>query len=214
MATKKKTTKLDPEVKALKADVRYLGKEMTKMRVACAQALGASCAAEDKVKILEAGQKEFATKLRKLIADPIYSVPDRLKKEVEKLATDTNASLVQIRSRVYEVERQVKEKPPRTLTKRMDSIESKMEEMSGQLYALEEVVPGTPAQDDLTTIDSAPEALDVDTKCVNCGEAFGLHEGKNENCPRSADGNARESVFLQAQVTLEEAIARIESKKA
>ncbi len=137
MATKKKTTKMDPETKALKADVRYLGKEMSKMRVAVAQALGAASACEDKVRVMETGHKEFASKLRKLIADPIYSVPDRLKKEVEALTEKFVATNV----RVSTLEQKLKEKRFKGSlagqTADFDKLNGRVDDLESQVHALD-----------------------------------------------------------------------------
>lgn len=195
MATKKK----NDETKQLKSDIRFIGKEMTKMRIVCAEAMGTSSACEDKVRAMEVSVKEMSTKLRKLIADPIYSVPDRLKKEVEVLTEKFVATNV----RVNTMDQKLKEKTPRNVIKRFDLIEGRVDDLESQVHALE-----TELFDSKPSAVVKDDSLTEESKCARCGEAFVNHTGKNENCPPVQGGVEHGSVFLHQQVTLDEVIEK------
>lgn len=88
MPTKKKV----PQAKLSKKDsefLKFIGKNISDMRKTLASVVGGQSKLENDSAATMQLARETSSKVRKLIVDPLYSVPARLEKTVTELKTDT-----------------------------------------------------------------------------------------------------------------------------
>lgn len=121
-------SKAAAELKELREFKKVTGKELTSLRRGLADALGTAEAAKAALDEIRAVAKEANERTKKLVRDPIYSVPSELKRRVEALETALKDDLKKLRVQVS----------TRATAEQLDGALERIAKMEGNLAELAE----------------------------------------------------------------------------
>lgn len=101
---KVKKTKAEKVARESKDLTKTLGKMVMDLRKAVAGMLGDVSRHTDEITVLKRTVEELKKKQKRLETDPLYTVPQRLQKEVEQHKASATLELVKLRTRVTKLE--------------------------------------------------------------------------------------------------------------
>lgn len=181
--TEEKAPKLGKDTAAFLA---FVGKTVTDLRKTMAGALGSISRLEDEERVVRAGLEEVQKKVRKLVVDPIYSVPEKTAKELAQVKSKLEALTTRhnvVSGSLDDLERRFKKLKTAEeasahvegLDDKLGTLEQRLNDLEGEFGSLQEELGVKPKASE------AAPAAPVDGAQVTLDEA--IERAKTEGDP-------------------------------